>query len=40
MNVRRLDPFPATPRVHRALGDLLLIEPLRNARRTLGYELL
>lgn len=35
-----LDPFPATPAVHRALDDPLLIEPLRNACRTLGYDLL
>lgn len=36
----RLKPFPATPVVHRALDDPLLIEPLRNACRTLGYDLL
>lgn len=35
-----LGPFPATPTVHRALDDPLLIEPLRNACRTLGYDLL
>ena len=34
------DPFPTTPVVHRALDDPLLIEPLRNACRTLGYDLL
>ena len=34
------DPFPATPRVHRALEDPLLIEALRNACRTIGYDFL
>ena len=34
------DPFPTTPVVHRALDDPLLIEPRRNACRTLGYDLL
>lgn len=33
-------PFPAAPAVHRALDDPLLIEPLRNACRSLGYDLL
>ena len=32
--------FPPTPCVHRSLDDPLLIEPLRNACRTIGYELL
>ena len=32
--------FPATPSVHRSLDDPLLIEPLRNACRTIGYGLL
>ncbi len=32
--------FPATPSVHRSLHDPLLIEPLRNACRTIGYDLL
>lgn len=36
----RLDRFPATPAVHRALDDPLLIEPIRNACRTIGYDLL
>ena len=36
----RLDPFPATPEIHRALDDPLLLEPIRNACRTLGYDLL
>ncbi len=38
--VLRLDPFPTTPVVHRALDDPLLIEPIRNACRTIGYDLL
>ena len=39
---RALDPspFPMAPLVHRALDDPLLIEPLRNACRTIGYDLL
>ena len=36
----RPTPFPTSPSVHRALDDPLLIEPLRNACRTLGYDLL
>ena len=32
--------FPATPSVHRSLHDPLLIEPLRNACRTIGYDFL
>ena len=30
--------FPPTPSVHRSLDDPLLIEPLRNACRTIGYD--
>jgi hypothetical protein len=33
-------PFPATPRFHRALSDALLIEPLRNACKDIGYDFL
>lgn len=36
----RPSPLPMTATVHRALDDPLLIEPLRNACRTLGYGLL
>ena len=32
------EPFPQTPRFHRALSDALLIEPLRNACKEIGYE--
>lgn len=31
--------FPTTPTFHRALSDALLIEPLRNACREIGYRL-
>ena len=39
---RALDtgPFPDTPRFHRQLSDPLLIEPLRNACRQIGYDFL
>lgn len=33
-----LGPFPRAPRFHRALSDALLIEPLRNACREIGYD--
>lgn len=33
-----VSPFPEVPRFHRALGDALLIEPLRNLCRDIGYE--
>lgn len=33
-------PFAEPPRFHRALGDALLLEPLRNASREIGYDLL
>jgi hypothetical protein len=35
---RSVQPFPDTPRFHRALSDALLIEPLRNACRAIGYD--
>lgn len=34
----RLEPFPGTPRFHRALNDALLIEPIRNACKEIGYD--
>lgn len=34
------DPFPDTPRFHRELSNPLLIEPLRNACREIGYDFL
>ena len=33
-------PFVEPPRFHRALRDALLMEPLRNAAREIGYDLL
>jgi len=33
-----LEPFPPAPRFHRALSDALLIEPLRNACKEIGYD--
>lgn len=33
-----LGPFPPAPRFHRALSDPLLIEPLRNACKEIGYD--
>lgn len=33
-----LGPFAPTPRFHRALDDALLIEPLRNACKDIGYD--
>ncbi|MEN8130409.1 MAG: RES family NAD+ phosphorylase [Pseudomonadota bacterium] len=33
-----LSPFPATPVFHRALNDPLLIEPLRNSCKEIGYD--
>ena len=33
-------PFPATPLVHRALSDALLIDPLRGACQDIGYNYL
>lgn len=35
---RGANPFPDTPRFHRALSDALLIEPLRNACKEIGYD--
>lgn len=35
-----LDPFEFPPRFHRALNDALLLEPLRNACREIGYDLI
>lgn len=35
-----LEPFPPAPRFHRALDDPLLIEPLRNVCRDIGYDLI
>ena len=35
-----LKPFPLTPLFHRALMDALLIEPIRNACKDIGYDLL
>ena len=35
-----LNPFPLTPQFHRALRDALLIEPLRNACKDIGYDFL
>lgn len=32
------NPFPDTPRFHRALSDALLIEPIRNACKEIGYD--
>lgn len=34
------EPFPDTPRFHRELNSPLLIEPLRNACREMGYDFL
>jgi hypothetical protein len=33
-----LEPFPPAPRFHRALSDALLIDPLRNACKEIGYD--
>jgi hypothetical protein len=33
-----VNPFADTPRFHRALSDALLIEPLRNACKAIGYD--
>ncbi len=33
-----LEPFPPAPRFHRELSDALLIEPLRNACKEIGYD--
>ncbi|MGI9301610.1 MAG: RES domain-containing protein [Gammaproteobacteria bacterium] len=35
-----LDPVSGPPKFHRALRDALLLEPLRNASREIGYDLL
>ncbi|MGI9286709.1 MAG: RES family NAD+ phosphorylase [Pseudomonadales bacterium] len=35
-----LRPFEEAPRFHRALRDALLLEPLRNASREIGYDLI
>lgn len=35
-----LDPFESPPHFHRALNDALLLEPLRNACREIGYDLI
>ena len=32
-------PFSAPPRFHRALSDALLLEPMRNVAREIGYDL-
>ena len=32
------DPFPAMPLLQRTLNDPLVIEPLRNGCRTIGYD--
>ena len=34
------NPFPLTPQFHRALRDALLIEPIRNACKDIGYDFL
>lgn len=34
----RLEPFPESPRFHRALSDALLLEPMRNACKEIGYD--
>jgi len=36
--VASLNPFPLTPQFHRALRDALLIEPIRNACKDIGYD--
>ena len=37
---RKTGALPAAPSVHRALADPVLLEPLRNACRTIGYDFL
>ena len=32
-------PFPGTPRLHRALSDALLIDPIRGACQDIGYDI-
>ncbi len=36
----RLEPFPDSPCFHRALADALLLEPIRNVCKEIGYDFL